>query len=422
MINVHFDNNTLPKLYRARRTWKSPVIEDPEEVVAAGIAKYKDRIKPGMSIAVCAGSRGIYNYKRIIKAIVDAVKRYGATPYIVPAMGSHGGATAEGQIEMLKGYGITEEYTGAEFRSSMDTVMLGEVAPGTQVYLDKNAFHMDGIIMCNRVKQHTDFDSAIESGLCKQLVIGLGKQKGASSIHRNGLYGLETLLPKAAEMIIKKAPIIMGVAILENFQDKTAKLEVVPAEKFLSREPELLVEAKKLMPSLPTLDLDVLVLQEMGKNISGVGMDPNIIGRYRIRRVQDVPEGPRTIACLDLTDESHHNAIGIGMADVISRKLYDKIDWGPTYTNTLTSGFLERSFMPIVADSDKQALTICMNCCNRLITPETARMIFARNSLNIVDLVVSEALLPELKKTEFIEILDEVTPQWDENDNLIPFF
>lgn len=138
--------------------------------------------------------------------------------------------------------------------------------------------------------------------------------------------------------------------------------------------------------------------------------------------MQDVPEGPRTIACLDLTDESHHNAIGIGMADVISRKLYDKIDWGPTYTNTLTSGFLERSFMPIVADSDKQALTICMNCCNRLITPETARMIFARNSLNIVDLVVSEALLPELKKTEFIEILDKVTPQWDENDNLIPFF
>ena len=422
MINIHYDNESLPKLYRIKRTWKSQVIEDPDPVVAAGIAQYKDRIKPGMRIAVCAGSRGIYNYKRIIKSIVDAVKSYGAQPYIIPAMGSHGGATAEGQVEMLNGYGITEEYTGAPILSSMETVVLGKVTENTNVYLDKNAYGMDGIIMCNRVKVHTDFSGEIESGLCKQCVIGLGKQKGASSIHRNGIYGLKHLIPKASKIIKEKAPILMGIAILENFQDKTAKLEVVPAENFLTREPELLIESKKLMPSLPTLDLDVLVIQEMGKNISGTGMDPNIIGRYGIRANKDVENGPRSVAVLDLTDESHHNALGVGMADVISQKLWEKIDFVPTYMNTLTSGFLTRCAIPCVADSDKQAVIIAMNSCNRIVTPDSIRMIFARNSLQIVDLVVSEALLPELRQMEDVEILDEVQPQWDEKDNLVPFF
>jgi hypothetical protein len=419
---IFFENTTLPKFNRARRNWEASSLENPEKTVSAGMEKLKDRIRPGGEIAIAVGSRGIYNYARIVKAVADNVKRFGGIPVLVPAMGSHGGATAEGQTEVLRGYGVTEEYIGAAMRASMETVIIGQTHDGTPIHIDAIAYKLDGVILVNRIKQHTDFDAPIESGLCKQMVIGLGKQKGASAIHRHGTYGLQQLIPEAAQIIVKKAPIIMGVGILENFQDKTAKIAVVAAEAIVEEERILLAEAKALMPSLPCKDLDVLVLQEMGKNISGTGIDPNIVGRYLIRNVEDEKPGIYRIVCLDLTDASHHNAIGVGIADIISRRLYDKIDLQPTYMNTITSGGLQRGFIPLIAESDQEALIIAMNCCNRYVTEKNARIIFAKNTLELQNIVISEPLLDELRHVDDLEVLDEIDLQWDDRGGLVPLF
>ncbi|MGL6293110.1 DUF2088 domain-containing protein, partial [Eubacterium aggregans] len=306
----------------------------------------------------------------------------------------------------MEGYGISEESMGAQILSSMDTAIIGQTEEGTPVHFDKNAASMDGMIMVNRVKPHTDFHGEIESGIMKQMVIGLGKQKGSSTIHRRGVYGLAHELPAAARIILEKMPILMGVAILENQFDETAKIEILLPENMEDREKALLVEAKSYLPQLPCSPLDVLGLSEMGKNISGTGMDPNIIGRYLIRNVKDA-ETPNIyrIVCLDLTKKGHGNAIGIGMADLITKRMYEKIDLEATYINTVTSGFLESGFMPIIADSDHAAIEIALNCCNRLLAKENARIIFAKNTLALSELIVSEVLFEELGNQGGEEIL-----------------
>lgn len=412
---IAFDKSLMPRLYRIRQIKDIPFLENPEVEVDRLMAPYLERIKKGDKIAIAAGSRGIYNYNRIVKAVVDNVKKAGGIPYIIPAMGSHGGATAEGQLEVLEGYGITEQTMSAPLLSSMETVVIGYTDEQVPVNLDKNAYGMDGIIMVNRVKPHTDFHGNIESGIMKQMVIGLGKQRGASTIHRRGVYGLDHVMPASARIIMEKMPILMGVAILENEQDRTARIEVLPVENIEVRELELLKEAKLLMPSIPCKKLDVLILQEMGKNISGTGIDPNIVGRYLIRNMDDEAPDIYRVVCLDLTDESHHNAIGVGIADLITRRMYEKIDMEPTYVNTITSGFLERGFLPVVAESDRDAIEIALNCCNRYITQENARLMMVRNTLDLSELIVSEALLPELEENEEINILGEIELKWDED-------
>ncbi|WP_195267628.1 DUF362 domain-containing protein [Eubacterium sp. 1001713B170207_170306_E7] len=417
---IEFEQSLMPDLYRVRQKWKTDFLESPEDTVIRQMSRYKDRIRPGSRIGIAAGSRGIYQYRRIIRAVVDFVRENRAEPFIIPAMGSHGGATAEGQLEVLEGYGITPESMGVSFLSSMETNTIGYTKEGVPVHFDKNACSMDGIIMVNRIKPHTDFHGGIESGIMKQMVIGLGKQHGASTIHRRGVYGLSVLMPEAARVIMDKMPILMGVAILENQQDRTAKIEVLPAECIETRERELLKEAKALLPALPCDKLDVLVLQEMGKNISGTGIDPNIVGRYLIRNMPDELPDIYRIVCLDLTEESHHNAIGMGIADLITRRMYEKIDFEPTYVNTMTSGFLERGFMPVVAESDREAIETALNCCNRYVTAENARMIMARNTLELQELVVSEALLPELEGR--VEIMGKVQPGWDKQGYMEKLF
>ena len=419
---LHFEQSLIPRLFRARQTGSAAFVEHPEQEVFKGMQPYMSRIVPGARIGIAAGSRGIYNYDRIVKAVVDQVKLAGAAPYIIPAMGSHGGATAEGQAEVLAGYGISEQTMGAPVLSSMDTVVLGHTASGAAVYFDSNANNMDGIILVNRIKPHTDFHADIESGVVKQMVVGLGKQMGASSIHRRGVYGLANVVPEAARIILDRKPILMGVAILENMQDKTARIEVLPGEDMLEREPALLDEARALMPSLPCDMLDVLVLQEMGKNISGTGIDPNIVGRYLIRGVADSNPKIYRIVCLDLTEESHHNAIGLGIADIITRRMYAKVDLEPTYINTITSGFLERAFIPVIAENDRHAIETALNCCNRFITPQTARMIMIKNTLELSGMIVSEALLPELEDMPGVEIQSEVTLDWDDDGYLRKLF
>lgn len=418
---LEFENAPFPRFFHAKRTGKIPCLEQPEEEVNKKMQPLLGRIQPGNRIAIAAGSRGICNYDRIVKAVVDTVKSAGAHPFIIPAMGDHGGATAEGQTEVLASCGITEDRMGAPILSSMETVVLGQTAEGTPVPFDKNASGMDGIILVNRVKPHTDFHANIESGVIKQMVVGLGKQQGASAIHRHSVYGLTNRIPKAAQIILDAMPILMGVAILENAQNQTARIEVLASEDFLAREPALLKEAKSLMPSLPVHDLDVLVLLEMGQNISGTGIDPNIVGRYLIRDMADQSPHIYRIVCLDLTEESHHNAIGVGIADIISKRLYDKIDKEPTYVNTITSGFLERGFIPIVADNDRQAISTALHCCNRFVTPENARVIIAKNTSDLQNLIVSAPLLTQLRSVHNLIVLeDEVFLDWDPQGNLKP--
>ena len=411
---IPFSEIQLPKLYRVIQHREMPRVEDPGREIAEKAAPFLEKIKPGDRVGIAAGSRGIYNYAKMIKTVVDLVVSRGGNPYIIPAMGSHGGATAEGQAEVLEGYGITEATMGAPVLSSMETVVIGQTPQGAPVHFDKNAASMDWIVMVNRVKPHTDFHDELESGVMKQMAVGLGKQHGAATIHRRGIYGLSEIMPACARVVMEKMPILMGVAIIENAEDKTAQIEVLGVEGLEEKEKALLKRAKALMPSLPAEKLDVLVLQEMGKNISGTGIDPNIVGRYLIRNMADETPDIYRIVCLDLTDESHHNAIGVGIADVITKRMYEKIDLVPTYMNTMTSGFLERGFIPIVADSDRDAIQLAVNCCNRYVTPETLRLIFAQNTLKVNELVVSEALLPELRARGNVEILDEVKIDWDD--------
>lgn len=416
---IAFDESLIPHLHRIRQTQENTFLEDPEATIEAQMAPYMAVVKEGARIGVAAGSRGIYHYDRMIKKVCEVIKSVGAEPFIIPAMGSHGGATAEGQIEVLKSYGITEETMGAPILSSMETVVLGHMEDGTQVHFDRNASMMDGIILVNRVKPHTDFSGNLGSGIIKQMVIGLGKHKGASTVHRRGVWGLVNVIPRLARIIMEKMPILMGLAILENAQDRTVCIEALLPENLEEREKELLAEAKSLMPSLPFDNLDVLVLCEMGKNISGTGIDPNIVGRYLIRDIQDEAK-PHIyrIVCLDLTEESHHNALGVGIADIITRRMFEKIDLGPTYTNTITSGFLERGFIPVVAESDNQAIEIALSCCNRLVSKENARIVFAKNTLDLNELIVSEVLLEEVRDREGVEIIGEEILEWDEEGYL----
>jgi len=411
----------LPKMYRLRQHFSIEEVTDVFDEISKGFSEYDDRIKPGKKIGIAVGSRGIYQLPNLVKAVVNEVKKRGAIPHIIPAMGSHGGATAEGQQEYLKGYGITEETVGAPVLSNMEVEQLGTVEPdGMPVYFDAVAMSMDGLIMLNRVKAHTDFHDTTESGLLKQMAIGFGNHVGALAIHEYGIYGLAKLIPKAAEIIMEKAPILLGVAILENAEDTTAKIEVLPKERIANREKELIIEAKSLMPSLPFDMADVLVVQEMGKDISGVGLDSNITGRILVRG-EDDSNGPSIyrIVCLDLTEESHHNGLGVGLADVITRRLFNKLDLETTYANVITSGFLERGFIPIIQENDKLAILTALSCCNRKVSMVDAKVAFIKNTLDVKELLVSEALLKEIKRKENVEVLGEETLKYDDNNDLL---
>ncbi len=412
----------LPKMYRIRQNFKIIEVENVEQEIIQGISKYKERITPGAKIGIAVGSRGIYQLQKMVKATVAEVKKLGAIPHIIPAMGSHGGATSEGQENYLKGYGITEDAVGAPIVSSMEVEKIGELKNGMPVYFDKVALSMDGIIMLNRVKPHTDFHDDIESGIMKQMVVGLGNHIGAITIHEYGVYGLGKLMPQAARLIMEKAPIIMGIAILENAEDKTGIIEVIPVEKIAEREKELIKLAREMMPSLPFSNADVLIVGEMGKNISGVGMDSNITGRFLVRGQKDRDDlFIYRIVCLDLTSESNNNALGVGLADVITRRLYDKIDFKTTYANVITSGFLERGFIPIIQENDKEAILTALSCCNRKITMDDAKVAYIKNTLEVKELLVSEALLEQVKERDYVEIIGEECLDFDEQGNIIKF-
>lgn len=414
----------IPKMFRAEQTFPRPKIarEDIPEVVRKEMSKERvaELIQPGKNIAITAGSRGIANVDVITKAIVDFVKSRGANPFIVPAMGSHGGATAEGQTEILTGYNITEASMGCPVRSCMDAVLLGYSELGKPVYIDRLAYESDGIIVSCRVKPHNAFRGKYESGFCKVMVVGLGKQKGAESVHSDGMGLIAQNLPANAKVILEKAPILMGVGTIENAYDETAKIVAVHADDILDEEPGLLQEAFGNMPKLIVGECDVLVVNEIGKNISGTGVDPNITGTFSTPYASGGVKVQRT-CFLDLTEASHGNALGTGLASAITKRLFDKIDLQKMYPNTITNTVIRSAEIPIIMATDKEAIQFCIRTLNNA-DKDHARVIRIQNSLHIGKIMLSEAYYQDVLagKYEGLKALDE--PQFmkfDQEGNLV---
>lgn len=354
-------------------------------------------VKPGMEIGITVGSRGIQNIQSIIRAVIDEVKARGGKPFLLTAMGSHGGATAEGQRKVLEKYGFTEETMGVPIKATMDVVELGTLENGLKVYFDKIAYESDGIIVVNRVKVHTGFKSDIESGLHKILAVGLGNHKGASLVHALGVKGLKDYMVEFAGMILEKAPILCGIGILENAYDETYRLDAAGPKDFKSVDMEMLRTCKEILPKLPVEDVDVLIVEEMGKNISGTGMDTNIVGGILEYDLDEyTPPNIKRIILLDLTDETNGNALGIGRADLITKKVRDKLDLHATYTNTITATFLERAKIPITIDTEKEAFEVALKTIWNL--PGTPpRVVIIRNTLKLDEAYVSEPIWEEIK-------------------------
>ncbi len=379
-----------------------------------------DRIKPGMQIGITVGSRGIANIALITKCMIEEVKKRGGAPFILVSMGSHGGATAQGQKKILENYGMTEKTMGVPIESSMDVVELGRLENGLPVYFDKVAFEADGIIVVNRIKPHTAFKSLIESGLCKMLSVGLGNHEGASLVHYLGVKGLRDHMVDFARVILEKAPVLCGLGILENAYDETYRLMAAVPEGFEKVDTELLKECKRIMPALPVSDIDILIVQEIGKNVSGTGMDTNIVGGIREYREGEYdPPKIKKIILLDLTKEADGNALGIGLADLTTRKLYEKIDFVATYKNTITTTFLERAKVPVVCKTEEEAYQIAMKTIWNL--PGTRpRIIIIRNTLKLDEVYVSENIWEEISHRPNIRPSgDWEELRFDQNGNLM---
>jgi hypothetical protein len=409
------------QLTKIRQRFERPLLPDVPSALAQELDKVKPAIVPGAKLAVAVGSRGIAGIADVVKTTVEVVQGWGAVPFIVPAMGSHGGATAQGQVEVLASYGITEASVGAPIRSSMDTVELTAGDDLNRVYMDRYAYESDGIILINRIKPHTDFHGSYESGLVKMSVIGLGKHAQALEMHSFGVHGLRDLVPSTAARILATGKVLFGLAIVENSYDETMLLRALKAGEIMAEEPRLLEIARANMPRLPADEIDVLIVDRLGKDISGCGMDTNIIGRLMIRG-EDEPSSPRikTIVVTDVTAASHGNALGTGLADVITQRLFDKIDLPATYENIVTSAFLERGKIPVIAENDATAFAYALRGCGR-IPRGTERVVRIQDTLHLAEVCVSRAVLDEIGARADVEVLGEAVDLFDTQGDLFPF-
>lgn len=417
-------NVPLPRMFHASQRFPGDHIEREDirqsifdEINRSGMA---ERIRPGMRIAITAGSRGIRNVDEITRSVVAFVKTRGAEPFIVPAMGSHGGATAEGQKELLAGYGITEEAMGCEIRSSMETMLLGKSEMGKPVYMDRNAWESDGVILSCRLKPHNAFRGPVESGPCKMMTVGLGKQRGAEQVHSDGMDIIAPNISTMAKVTLGTGKILFAIPCLENAYDQTLMFEAIPAEKILEREPELLKIAFSNMPSILVGKGDVLIVDQIGKNFSGTGVDPNITGTFSTPYASGGVQVQRT-CFLNLTEESHGNSLGIGLASAITRRIFDRIDADAMYTNCITSTVIKSAMVPCVLSTDKEAIQFCLRTANR-IDRDTPRVIRIRNSLHLGQVMLSEAYYREVLDSTYegLEALDEPqTLVFDQEDALM---
>jgi len=413
----------LPRMVHVRQKFATPRIDDVAGAVAAQFQRpeVRAKIKPGMTIAVGCGSRGIANIAEAARQTVAELKALGAKPFVFPAMGSHGGATAEGQREVLEGYGITEEFVGCPIHSQMEVVEVGKLDSGMPIYMDKLAAAADGVVVVCRVKPHTNFRAPIESGIVKMLTIGMGKIIGATELHTEGMDMFGTLLPAAAKLIMSKKNVLLGVAMVENAADETAIIEAVPGEQIFDREPVLQAKAKEMMARLQFDEIDVLIVEKIGKNISGSGMDPNITGR-NCRFVEwNMKPFVKKIAVLGLTPETHGNATGVGGADVITMRLYKDLDIGKTYANVITSTYLDGAAIPIIMNTDQDAIRLAVKTVVR-VKPEDTKIVRIANTLEVMDIHVSEPMLPFIKANpSMFEVIGELEPfKFDAKGTLYP--
>jgi hypothetical protein len=412
----------LPPLYHVKQNFLRPLITDVAAAVAAEFSRpeVRARIRPATRVCVTVGSRGISHIREIAHAVVNQVKALGAEPFIIPTMGSHGGATAEGQIGVLAEYGITDGSMGCPIVSSLDVAQVGEVE-GMPVYCSTDASASDAIIPIGRVKPHTGFRGPIESGLMKMMTIGLGKQRGADTLHAQGMERFGTLIPAAARIIMATQPIAFGLAVVENAYDEPARIEAVLPEGLEKREEELLVEARSMMPTIPFQKIDALVIQAIGKNISGSGLDPNVAGRF-VRS-----NGPaytdfqvvQHVAVLDLTPETHGNASGIGLAELTTLRVLQKLDLPSTYANCMTASHLAGALIPAILENDRACITTALKTAVQ-VTPESAKLVLIRNTLNVGEIWISPALLDEARAQSHLEISATPAPmEFDDDGNLI---
>lgn len=389
----------LPAMHRVRQMFRRQTISDVEGVVREQLMKAEitGKVKPDMKVAVAVGSRGIKNLFTIVKTTIEFLKQQGAKPFIVSAMGSHGGGNEEGQREVLAGYGITEEALGVPVVTTVDVIKLGETNKKIPVYFDRAASEADLIIPINRIKLHTDFVGPLQSGLCKMLVIGLGNQKGCSSIHEEDPEAFAETIEAAARIIIQKMPVGFGVAIMENAYDETTHIEAIPRECFVEREKELVKHTKENMPCIQIEAADVIVVDEIGKNVSGAGFDPNILGRSSVLTtyVLHIPQFQKMVL-LDLTDESHGNAIGLGAFDVITKNVYEKMDMESTYANSIACKCVSDVKIPLITKDADEAIRVALKAC-RNVDREHARIIRIKNTLQLEYIEVSDALLDEVE-------------------------
>ena len=416
-----FANTEIPELYPVK--FSLPCGQIHREQIDGIIRKelqngdLASRIKPGMSVAITAGSREITDIDQIVRTVVDFVKECKGEPFVFPAMGSHGGATAEGQLEVLAGYGITEETMGCPIYSSMETVHISDTASGLPVHIDSYAAKADAIIPIGRIKPHTDFHGKYESGLMKMMTIGLGKQYGANLCHSLGMSNMPVNIEAYASEVLRLKNVIFGVGIIEDAFHTTYKLSVIPGEEIKEKEPALLQEAKSLVPCIPFQKIDVLVLDEIGKDISGAGMDPNVTGRSPALGISQ-PFVER-IAVLDLTDKSHNNGSGIGNADVTTRRFYDKFNMDVTYPNCITSHDMNGMKIPAVMPNDRLAIKMALNTCIQNDSPLGDRMVWMKNTLHLDKFYVTKALLPEVEENPLMKQCgDPVHAEFDAEGNV----
>jgi len=413
-------------MMRLRQHFDTPTLHDIGGTIREELSRLplSTQIKTGDTVAITVGSRGIANIALIIKSLVEELKLHGARPFIVPAMGSHGGATAEGQRSLVEGFGVTEAYTGAPIRASMEVVQVGSIEHGVPVYFDKYAYEADHVAVVGRVKPHTDFSGDIESGLCKMMLIGLGKHRGATVYHQAfAHFSFDHIVRSVGRAVIEKCRILLGLATVENQNDETALIRAVSPEEFIEQEKDLLILAKKWIPRLPFGQVDLLIIDKMGKNISGTGMDTNVIGRkdYVYPSKEEVFPKVTRIYVRDLTDDTKGNATGIGIADYTHTQLVNRINFDITYVNCLTGNNPKAAAVPLHYDTDRKVLDVALNTIG-YVQPEKAGVIRIRDTLNVREIMVSEVYKDETKARDDLEIIEPAREMaFDDGGNLLPF-
>lgn len=422
-VNKLLSGVKIPDMAQVRQNFFAPVLDDPCGTLKQQLDRPEIRnlVKPGMKIAVTAGSRGIAEYIPLLRCILDSLKEMGAEPFLIPAMGSHGGASAEGQKKLLAGYGITEESVGVPIRATMEVVAVDQTDSGETVWVDRYAKKADGIVLFNRIKPHTGFRGDYESGLVKMAAIGLGKQKGAETVHDGGPAVMANRVREFGCRAIRAVNVLFGVGTIENAYEKVRMVRALTRDEIFTEEPEMLAVAKSGMPRIMFEHLDVLIVDQIGKNISGPGMDPNITHTYLPGAA--IPEELRAkratrVVIFDLTEETHGAAMGIGMSDITTKRLFEKMNLDTTYPNCLTGGVTVSAKIPMMFDSQKLAIQAAIKTLNGSDL-EHLRIVRIKDTLHTEYIEISEALMQEARENSDVEIVSEPAPlAFDEDGNL----